>query len=90
LRNYQIKNLSPLPNFGNYLKEIYNSTIEEFEESKAKLAKDITTQLSANYEKQVQNLNEQILASRTLFEKTMVGSNKNYSEQIVTVEEFFL
>ena len=71
--------------FGNYLKEIYNSTIEEFEQSKAKIVKDITTQLTANYSKQVQNLNDQIKASKELYEKTVLVSEKNHSEQLLTL-----
>jgi len=71
--------------FGNYLKEIYNSTIEEFEQSKAKLTKDITTLLTANYGKQIQNLNEQINASKALYEKTIIESNKNHSEQFLNL-----
>jgi hypothetical protein len=71
--------------FGNYLKEIYNSTVEEFEQSKAKLAKDITTQLSANYGKQIQNLNDQLVASKTLYEKTILETNKNHAEQLLTL-----
>ncbi|MEO9005368.1 MAG: exodeoxyribonuclease VII large subunit, partial [Ginsengibacter sp.] len=71
--------------FGNYLKEIYNSTIEEFEQSKAKLTKDITTQLTANYGKQILNLNEQIIASKALYEKTIIESNKNHSGQLLNL-----
>lgn len=69
--------------FGNYLKEIYNTTIEEFEKSKAKLVQDITNQLSANYSKQIQNLNEQLKATKELHEKTKEEAKKNHSDQLV-------
>ncbi len=67
--------------FGHYLKEIYENTIEEFEQSKAKLVHDITSQLSANYGKQVQNLTEQLIANRELHEKTIAETKRNHEEQ---------
>lgn len=67
--------------FGNYLKEIYNNSVEEFEQSKAKLVLDITTQLSAGYEKQVQNLSEQLKLNAALHEKTLTDTQRNYAEQ---------
>jgi exodeoxyribonuclease VII large subunit len=68
--------------FGNYLKEIYNSTVEELAKSKAKLVHDLTTQFTANYGKQIQNLNEQLKASKELHEKTMADVNKNNAGQL--------
>lgn len=50
--------------FGNYLKNIYNSSIEELLDSKAKLASDISKQMATNYDKQIQNLNEQLKATK--------------------------
>ncbi|MES2331795.1 MAG: exodeoxyribonuclease VII large subunit [Bacteroidota bacterium] len=67
--------------FGNYLKEIYEKSIEEFEQSKAKLVHDITSQLSANYGKQIENLTEQLTANRTLHERTITETKLNYEEQ---------
>src|SRR3954454_25076253 len=43
---------------GQYFNDMYNSTVEELQSSKAKLAEDITKQLEANYNKQIQNLEE--------------------------------
>ncbi len=40
---------------GQYLREIYNSTIEELQNSKAHLVKQITTQLEGQYKQQVEN-----------------------------------
>ena len=68
--------------FGNYLKEIYNSTVEELAKSNAKLVLDLTTQFTANYGKQLQNLNDQLKASKELHEKTMAGVNKNNAGQL--------
>jgi len=67
--------------FGYYLKEMYDTAIEEFEQSKAKLVHDITSQLSANYGKQVQNLTEQLTANRQLHEKTIAETKQNHEEQ---------
>lgn len=57
--------------FGQYLKEIYNNTVEDFEASKAKVVQDVTKQLKANYDKQISNLNQQVLAEKDLKEKTI-------------------
>jgi exodeoxyribonuclease VII large subunit len=67
--------------FGNYLKEIYNSTLEEFEQSKAKLVHDISTQLTANYSKQIQNLADQLKSNSDLHEKTLLETKRNHAEQ---------
>jgi exodeoxyribonuclease VII large subunit len=68
--------------FGNYLKEIYDHTIEEFQRSKAKLVNDVTQQLSANFNKQIQNLQEQLKLSKELHEKTKADLDKTYSEKL--------
>jgi exodeoxyribonuclease VII large subunit len=49
--------------FGQYLKEIYNTTIEELAQSKAKLVDDVTKQLNTVYDKELQNLNDKLLES---------------------------
>jgi exodeoxyribonuclease VII large subunit len=41
---------------GQYFKEIYNNTIGELQNSKAKLVDDITKQLDANYSKQIRSM----------------------------------
>ncbi len=48
---------------GQYLNDLYNDTVEELQNSRAKLVEDITKTLKANFEKQVQNLSEQLAAS---------------------------
>jgi hypothetical protein len=45
---------------GQYLNTIYNETVAELQHSKARLVETITLQLSTNYDKQVQNLQEKI------------------------------
>ncbi len=45
---------------GQYLHRIYNDTVAELQHSKARLVETITVQLSANYDKQVRNLEEKI------------------------------
>ncbi len=72
--------------FGNYLKEIYNNAVEELSNSKAKLTKDITSQLTANFGKQIQNLNEQLLATKELSEKSKTELIKNYSDQLINAQ----
>lgn len=67
--------------FGNYLKEIYNNTVEEFEQSKAKLVHDISTQLTANYGKQVQNLTDQLKSNSELYEKTLAETRRSFEAQ---------
>jgi hypothetical protein len=57
--------------FGQYLKEIYNTTIEELAQSKAKLVDDVTKQLKTVYDKQLQNLNEKLLQEQQLNKKNI-------------------
>lgn len=73
--------------FGNYLKEIYNNTIEELENSKAKLVKDISAQLTANYDKQIANLNEQLITTIAQNQKNIIASNINHEQQLLTLSE---
>jgi len=68
--------------FGNYLKEIYNRTIEELENSKAKLVQVITNQLSANYDKQIQNLTEQLAVTRQQNHQMLNNTQTHHNEQL--------
>jgi exodeoxyribonuclease VII large subunit len=45
---------------GQWLRSIYNDTMAELENSKARLVETITQQLKTGYEKEVQNLNDRI------------------------------
>ena len=73
--------------FGNYLKEIYNTTIEELENSKASLAKDISTQLTANYNQQITNIKEQLLATKEQNKKIIADTQQNHQQQLHTLQE---
>ena len=45
---------------GQYLNKMYNETVAELQDSKARLVETITLQLGANYHKQVSNLEEKV------------------------------
>jgi exodeoxyribonuclease VII large subunit len=57
---------------GQYFNEIYNSTITDFQNSKAKLVSDITRQLEEKYAEEINNLNTDITS--------IVSSNKTELE----------
>jgi len=61
--------------FGQYLKEIYNTTIEELTQSKAKLVADVTKQLKTVYDKELQNLNDKLLQEQQLNKKNIDSLN---------------
>lgn len=69
--------------FGNYLKEIYNSTTEEFQRSKAKMVQDTKNELKIIFDKQMQNLNDQLKAAKELNEKTLAATKKNHDDQVL-------
>lgn len=48
---------------GQYLNTVYNETISELQNSKAKLVEDITKQLQTNYEHQISTLKQQAIKS---------------------------
>jgi len=68
--------------FGQFLNDIFNQTQEELQNSKAKLVESITIQLKANYEKQLQNLNEKLKAVEELKNKSAEESKKLHDEKI--------
>lgn len=65
---------------GQYLNDLYNTTIEELQNSRAKLVDDITKSLKANFEKQVQNLQEQLQAVEKQ-KQQMVNDLKTVNEK---------
>ena len=71
--------------FGQYLKEIYNTTIEELTQSKAKLVADITTQLKTVYDKELQNLNDKLLQEQQLNKKNI----DNLTSQILATQNSY-
>src|SRR5205814_7392802 len=68
--------------FGQYLNDIYNQTMEELQNSKAKLIDDITIQLKANYQKQIQNLNEKIKGIESLNNENIKNIKKVNEEAL--------
>ena len=71
--------------FGQYLKEIYNSTIEELAQSKAKLVADVTKQLKTVYDKELQNLNNKLLQEQQLNKKNI----DNLTAQILATQNSY-
>jgi exodeoxyribonuclease VII large subunit len=64
--------------FGQYLKEIYNTTIEDLAQSKAKLVADVTTQLKTVYDKELRNLNEKLLQEQQINKKNIDNLNAQF------------
>jgi exodeoxyribonuclease VII large subunit len=73
--------------FGQYLKETYNSTVEEFQKSKAKIVDDVTRTLKANYDKQISNLNQQLTALQELNVKTVAEKDAVYAKQVANLTQ---
>jgi exodeoxyribonuclease VII large subunit len=71
--------------FGQYLKDTYNNSVEEFQKSKAKIVDDVTKTLKANYDKQISNLNQQLIALQELNVKTVAEKETVYSKQIANL-----
>jgi hypothetical protein len=71
--------------FGQYLKEIYNTTIEELAQSKAKLVADVSKQLKTVYDKELQNLNEKLVQEQQLNKK----NTDNLASQILSVQNAY-
>ncbi|MEZ2334659.1 exodeoxyribonuclease VII large subunit [Mucilaginibacter sp. RCC_168] len=69
--------------FGTFLNETYNQTVEEAAHSKAKLVESVKTQLSANYQKQIDNLNDKLKG----VEELKTGSEKLQQEKLVLMNE---
>ena len=68
---------------GQYFNEVYNDTIAQLQNSKAKLVDDITKQLEANYKKQIENLNTNI----TSLEKSNEREVNILSQQLQAAKE---
>lgn len=68
---------------GQYFHDIYNNTIAELQNSKAKLVEDITKQLEGNYTKQIENLN----ISLATIEKTRQSEVNILTRQLQAAKE---
>lgn len=62
--------------FGQFLNDTYNHTLEDFQHSKAKLVDAVTKQLSANYDQQINNLNQQIQQAERLKQEELAFLNQ--------------
>ena len=76
--------------FGQYLKETYNNTVNDFEQSKAKLVEDVSKQLKANYDKQISNLTQQITAEKDLKLKTLADKESLFIKTITEAKKLHL
>jgi exodeoxyribonuclease VII large subunit len=56
---------------GQYLNDIYNKTIEQVQDTKAKLVEDLSKQFKITYEKQIEQLNEQIKSLKELNKQSL-------------------
>jgi exodeoxyribonuclease VII large subunit len=63
------------------------TTVEELQRSKAKLVNDITQQLTANFNKQIQNLQEQLKLSREHHDRTKEDLAKTYNQKEVLYKQ---
>ncbi|WCT14442.1 hypothetical protein [Mucilaginibacter jinjuensis] len=60
----------------------YNDTVEELENSKAKLIESVKIQLTANYQKEIDNLNEKLKANEELRLQTAKDLEQVYKEKM--------
>jgi exonuclease VII large subunit len=73
--------------FGQFLNDTYNQTNEELQHSKARLIESISSQLKANYQKQIDNLNEQLLAVEGLKKQSILDIQKVNNENIIALNK---
>jgi exodeoxyribonuclease VII large subunit len=75
--------------FGQFLNDIYNHTMEDIQHSKAKLVDAVTKQLSANYDQQINNLNQQIKEGERLKQEEL-NILKNQIEATKKINKVFI
>ncbi|MES2275432.1 MAG: exodeoxyribonuclease VII large subunit [Bacteroidota bacterium] len=73
--------------FGQFLNDTYNQTIEEAQHSRAQLVESVKKQLTANYQKEIDNLKQQLLATEELKKKNNEDLEKVYNEKIAGLNE---
>lgn len=67
---------------GQFLNDTFNHTVEELENSKAKLIESVKLQLTANYQKEIENLNEKLKANEELRLQTAKDLEQVYKEKM--------
>ena len=70
---------------GQFLNDTYNHTIEELQNSKARLIESVKKQLTANYEKEIENLKEKLKSNDELRNKTVNDLEQIYKEKITVL-----
>ncbi|OQP64773.1 hypothetical protein A3860_18620 [Niastella vici] len=68
---------------GQYFYDLYNRTLDEFNNSKAKLIADLTKQIELNFQTQVQNLSTRLETT----EKTMQEGEKENQAKVLNLTE---
>jgi hypothetical protein len=76
----QFKFITP-SELGQFLNDTFNHTVEELENSKAKLIESVKLQLTANYQKEIDNLNEKLKANEELRQQTAKDLEQVYKEK---------
>lgn len=68
--------------FGQFLNDTYNHTAEELQHSRAQLVESVTKQLQAGYQKEIDNLREQLKNVEELRNKASADMQRVYEEKI--------
>jgi exodeoxyribonuclease VII large subunit len=68
--------------FGQFLNDTYNHTLEELQNSKAKLIDSVKAQLTAGYQKEIDNLNQKLKDNEELRIRTAADLEKVYQEKM--------
>jgi exonuclease VII large subunit len=72
---------------GQYFNSIYNQTIEELQNSKAKLVNDISKQIDASYQIQIKSLSEQLEGNKSLSEQQLQSANEQMNDYKTRLEK---
>jgi len=68
--------------FGQFLNDTYNHTVEEAQHSRAQLVESVTKQLSAIYQKEIDNLKQHVANLEELKKQSTSDLQKAYEEKI--------
>jgi len=68
--------------FGQFLNDSYNHTVEEAQHSRAQLVESVTKQLSVGYQKEIDNLKEQVKNLEELKKQSSADMQNVYEEKI--------